>query len=127
MDEHPQNSNPDSEAAVGIPPEARGDNITAAPTPEPTPAPIPPEFELVEVEWRGARWQIPKDRGLWDMNVQFEFEEGNRLRGLLTLLGGSPSGIGKARREVYAVARTNREVDDFMDHVTAILNKECVG
>lgn len=120
MDEHPQNSNPDSEAAVGIPPEAPGDST-------PTPAPILPEFDLVEIEWRGARWQVPKDRGLWDMNVQFEFEEGNRLRGLLTLLGGSPSGIGKARREVYAVARTNREVDDFMDHVTEVLNKECVG
>lgn len=82
---------------------------------------------MVTVEWRGARWQIPKDRGLWDMNVQFEFEEGRRLRGLLTLLGGAPEYIDKARREVYAVARTSREVDEFMDHVTEVLNRECVG
>ena len=61
------------------------------------------------------------------MNVQFEFEEGRRLRGLLLLLGGAPEFVDKARREVYAIARTNREVDEFMDHVTEVLNKECVG
>lgn len=82
---------------------------------------------MVTIEWRGQRWNIPKDRGLWDMNVSFEFEEGNRLRGLFTLLGGSPENIPKARQQVYAIARTSREVDEFMDHVTEVLNKECVG
>lgn len=61
------------------------------------------------------------------MNVSFEFEEGHRLRGLCVLLGGAPEFIDKARREVYAVARTSREVDEFMDHVTEVLNKECTG
>lgn len=61
------------------------------------------------------------------MNVQFEFEEGRTLRGLLVLLGGAPEFIDKARLEVYAVARTNREVDEFREYVTEVLNKECVG
>ena len=86
-----------------------------------------PEFELVSISYRGHTWNVPKDRGQWDMNVQFEFEEGRRLRGLLLLLGGAPELVDKARREVYAIARTNREVDEFMDHVTEVLNKECVG
>lgn len=61
------------------------------------------------------------------MNVAFDFEEGRRYRGLFTLLGGAPEFVNKARLEVYAVARTSREVDAFMDHVTEVLNKECTG
>lgn len=88
---------------------------------------IAPEFELVTITYRGKTWNVPKDRGQWDMNVQFEFEEGRRMRGLFVLLGGSPENIPDTKAEVYRVCRTNREVDDFMDHCTEILNKECTG
>ncbi|WP_431231532.1 hypothetical protein ACQ856_18390 [Mycolicibacterium psychrotolerans] len=79
------------------------------------------------LEYKGHKWEIPKDRGLWDMNVGFEFEEGRKLRGLFTLLGGSPAGVEKARRGVYAFARTATEVDEFMDYCTEFLNENCTG
>lgn len=81
----------------------------------------------MDIEYNGARWRVPKDRGQWDMNVQFEFEEGRRLRGLFILLGGSPENVTPVKNQVYSVCRTNREVDKFMDHVTEILNRECIG
>lgn len=127
MDEHndpehsPDNPSPDSSPADGTTPDQPGDGDTNGDNK------IAPEFELVTIEWRDARFEVPKDRGQWDMNVQFEFEEGRRLRGLLTLLGNGPDGVSWARAKVYAFARTNREVDEFMDHCTAILNKECIG
>lgn len=89
--------------------------------------PIAPEFELVELEHRGLKWTVPKDRGQWDMNVQFEFEEGNRLRGFCVLLGGSPAHIAKARNEIYRVCRTAGEVDALLDDVAEQANKLCTG
>lgn len=61
------------------------------------------------------------------MNVQFEFEEGNKTRGLLILLGGTAENLYKTRAEVYEVCRTKADLDRFTDHVAAILNKECVN
>ena len=110
---------PDSAADDGTTATATGDADAAAT--------IAPEFELLTLEWRGATWNVPKDRGQWDMNVAFEFEEGNRMRGLFTLLGGSPAGINEARRQVYKVCRTQTEVDEFMDYATEFLNKNGVG
>lgn len=125
MDEHQEHPNPDSTPeGDGTPPEAAGaDNATG----DDANKDIAPAFELVEITWRGKTWTIPKDRGQWDMNVQFEFEEGRRMRGLLILLGGSPDNIARTKEEVYRLARTNGEVEELMDHCTAILNKECVG
>lgn len=99
----------------------------AAPADDKKPGDLLPEFELVTITYRGRTWNVPKDRGQWDMNVQFEFEEGRRMVGLFTLLGGSPENVPAAKSQVYSVCRTNREVDDFMDHCTEILNKECTG
>jgi hypothetical protein len=39
----------------------------------------------------------PSDRNTWDMNVQFEFEDGRRVRAICTLLGGGPDGMTKVR------------------------------
>lgn len=116
--------NPDSETADGTQPDRIGDGTDPA-----FAADVDPAFALVEIEYRGQKWLIPKDRGQWDMNVQFEFEDGNRMRGFFILLGGSPSvdDVQRIRAQVYKVCRTNVEVDDFMNHVTAILNKECTG
>jgi len=86
-----------------------------------------PTFETVTIEWRGKSWKIPKERGLWDMNVQFEFDDGRRMRGFLILLAGSLENLDAVRAQVYSVARTNFEVDELMDLVAEIANKECVG
>lgn len=69
---------------------------------------------------------MPKDRGRWDMNVQFEFEEGNRIRGLLILLGGAEN-LYKTRAEVYEGCKTKAEFDAFEKHVGEVLNKECIN
>lgn len=60
------------------------------------------------------------------MNVQFEFEEGNNIRGLLILLGG-PDNLYKTRAAIYQVCKTKAEFADFEKHVGEVLNKECVG
>lgn len=90
-------------------------------------ADLAPEFELVTITYQGRTWHVPKDRGLWDMNVQFDFEEGRRIHGTFTLLGGSPENVDAIRAQVYPICRTNRELDAFMDHVASVLNKECVN
>lgn len=119
-----------SETADTTPGAADGDSARHAadePADDTTDTAIAPEFELVEVTYRGMTWHVPKDRGQWDMNVQFEFEENRRLRGFLVLLGGSVENIDIARRQLYSVCRTNAEVDEWMDHVAEVLNKECIG
>lgn len=109
------------------PDSAADDGTTENPTGDAPGTDIAPEFELLTLEWRGQSWNVPKDRGQWDMNVAFEFEEGNRMRGVFTILGGSPAGINEARRAVYKVCRTQAEVDEFMDYATEFLNKNAVG
>lgn len=85
------------------------------------------DFEIVTITWSGKSWNVPKDRGRWDMNVQFEFEEGNKTRGLLILLGGAAENLYQARADVYEVCKTKAELDEFTKHVAEILNKECVN
>lgn len=120
-----------AQAAAGAPEPAPAADAPATPAPaadgDKKADDIAPEFELVTVTYRGKTWNIPKDRGQWDMNVQFEFEEGRRMRGFFVLLGGSPENVAKTRDVVYSICRTNTEVDDFMDHLTEVLNKECTG
>jgi hypothetical protein len=99
----------------------------AAPLPVGDAPTIAPEFELVTVEYQGMRWNVPKQRGQWDMNVQFCFEEGRRLMGTFILLGGSPENVARVKEQVYSKCRTAYEVDKFIDHCAEILNKECVG
>lgn len=84
------------------------------------------ELELVTIEWRDLVWTVPKRRGLWDMNVQFELEDGKKLRGILCLLAGGPGGVATERRRLYAVCKTGDDLNAFTDHVTGIINKECV-
>lgn len=70
---------------------------------------------------------MSKDRGRWDMNVAFEFEEGNDVRGVLILLGGAPENLYKTRAEVYEVCKTKAEFNAFKKHVAEVLNKECIN
>lgn len=70
---------------------------------------------------------MPKDRGRWDMNVQFEFEEGNKTRGLLILLGGAAENLYRTRAEVYEVCKTKADLDRFTEYVAEVLNKECIN
>ncbi|QNL29786.1 hypothetical protein SEA_WEBSTER2_18 [Mycobacterium phage Webster2] len=111
------NHNPDSETAAGTTPEPHGDDVNTD---------IAPEFELVRIEYDGLVFTVPKDRGQWDMNVQFEFEEGRRLRGYLVLLGGSLENVEVTRARVYSRCRTTREVEKFLDHITEVCNAECI-
>lgn len=81
----------------------------------------------VTVQWRNLEWTVPRDRNEWDMHVQFEFEDGRRVRAIFTLLGGGPDGLAKVRGEVYEAAKTAGDLDDCMTHVAEILQKECVN
>lgn len=99
----------------------------ADPAPADDKTSVAPEFELVTLEHRGLKWDVPKHRGQWDMNVQFEFEEGNRMRGFCVLLGGSPNEISRVRNEIYKVCRTYAEVDALLDDIAEQANKNCVG
>lgn len=83
--------------------------------------------ETVTVQWRDLEWTVPKDRLAWDMNVQFEFEDGRSVRAIFTLLGGGPDGLRKVREQVYAAAQTAGGLDEFMKHVAEVLNKECIN
>lgn len=85
-----------------------------------------PHTELVTVTWEGKSWNVPKDRGKWDMNVQFEFEEGNTGRGLLLLLGGADN-LYKTRAEIYEICKTQADFRAFEKHVGEVLNKECIN
>lgn len=136
MDEHSNPPDSSAETAGGIHKAPRGDTVadlstdtTAAPIDKPDDVNknIAPEFELVEITHRGMKWNVPKARGQWDMNVQFEFEEGNRLRGFCILLGGSPAEINRVRNQIYRVARTAGEVDALLDDVAEQANKMCDG
>jgi hypothetical protein len=129
--------------AGGIPAAPVGDRPTVAEisNPIPTNRPEPdadgkpaaddkkpaPEFELVTLSHRELEWAVPKHRGQWDMNVQFEFEEGNRLRGFCVLLGGSPANISAVRNQIYRVCRTASEVDALLDDIAEQANKLCTG
>lgn len=86
-----------------------------------------PEAETVSIQWRNLSFTVPKDRLTWDMNVQFEFEDGRRVRALFTLLGGGPEGLPKVRAQVYKAATSAGELDEFLKHVSEVLEKECVG
>lgn len=77
--------------------------------------------------WEGNSWNVPKDRGQWDMNVQFEYEEGNSMRGTLILLGGGPENLYKTRADVAKFCKTKAEYAAFEKHVGEILNKECIN
>lgn len=82
----------------------------------------------VTVQWRNLEWTVPKDRLEWDMNVQFEFEDGRSVRAIFTLLGGNgPDGLRKVREQVYAEAKTAGELDEFMKHVSEVLAKNCIN
>src|SRR5579862_8634614 len=95
-DEQQQQTQPDESKPNG--PDQVGDDAPAE------------TFDIVTVTWEGKSWNVPKDRGRWDMNVQFEFEEGNETRGLLILLGGSAENVYKARAEVYDVCKTKAQL-----------------
>lgn len=82
---------------------------------------------MVTIEWRNIRVEVPKYRAEWDMNVQFELEEGRRSHAYLTLIGGGPAGVDAARWQLYAGGvRTNRDMAEFTDHVNKVLAKECL-
>lgn len=85
------------------------------------------DFEIVTVNWAGKSWNVPKDRGRWDMNVAFEFEEGNDIRGLFFLLGGGTENLYKTRAEVYEVCKTKAELNAFKKYASEVLNKECIN
>jgi hypothetical protein len=84
------------------------------------------DFEIVTVTWNGKSWNVPKDRGRWDMNVQFELEEGNNMRAILILLGGAEN-LYKTRAELHEVCKTQADFAQFKEHVGEVLNKECIG
>jgi tartrate dehydratase alpha subunit/fumarate hydratase class I-like protein len=85
------------------------------------------EHDTVTVQWRDLEWTVPKDRNTWDMNVQFEFEDGRRVRAICTLLGGGPEGLTKVRNQVYAAAKTAGELEEFVQHVSEVVAKECIN
>jgi hypothetical protein len=94
----------------------------------PNPGGDTPTSETVSIQWRDLEFTVPKNRLEWDMNVQFEFEDGRRVRALFTLLGGNgPEGIRKVRSKVYESAKTAADLNDFIDHLSSVLEKECVG
>ena len=109
MDDNAQSST----TAATNPPEAVGDN-----TPADTDT-------TVTFEYRGLRWVIPRARNDWDMNVQFEFEDGNRLRGLMVLLAGGPAKADLVRRQLYSVCKTQGELAGFIRDAFACINKHC--
>lgn len=83
---------------------------------------------MVSVQWRDLEFTVPRDRLKWDMNVQFEFEDGRSARALFTLLGGNGlEGLRETRAKVYKAAKTAGELDEFLKHVSTVLEKECVG
>lgn len=99
------------------------DPSAAPPAPEVPPL---PELDMVTITWRNIEFQIPKCRLDWDMNVQFEFEEGARLRGMMTLLGGGPAGRYAVRQKLYTGGvRTAGELDEFFNHAGNVAEKEC--
>lgn len=119
MTEHQQDQ-PEDLTTPEIP---AGDDQAPAEVPE---LPDAPPMELVTISWRNIEFTIPKCRLDWDMNVQFEFEEGNRLRGMMTLLGGGPAGRYAVRQKLYAGGcRTAGDLDDFFKHAGNIAEKEC--
>ena len=100
------------------------DNNSPAEDNQPSPG---GDDDTVTIQWRDLEFVVPKDRAAWDMNVQFEFEDGRRVRAIFMLLGGGPDGLSAVRSKVYAAAKTSGELDDFMKHTAEVLNKECVG
>lgn len=60
------------------------------------------------------------------MNVSFEYEEGNNMRGTLILLGGIEN-LYKTRAEVATICKTKAEYNAFEKHVAEVLNKECIN
>jgi hypothetical protein len=98
-------------------------------TPEDQDGDNQPGPEMVTIQWRDLEFQVPKDRAEWDMNIGFEFEEGNRLRGLMILFAGSaaPAAVASVRARIYQQARTAGELEEFLEHASEICKKECVG
>jgi len=91
-------------------------------------AALAPE-DFLTFAWRDLEFSFPKDRGQWDMNVQFEMEEGRRNRGTLMLIANSadPEDMQAAKAKVYSVARTAKDWDDFTSDLAEFLNKNATG
>jgi hypothetical protein len=86
--------------------------------------------DYVAFTHRGLEFQIPKDRGKWDMNVTFAMEEGQRNVGTLILLANSVdrADLAAVRQRIYrGGVRTADEWDSFQGDLAAFLNKHCTG